>query len=114
MSSVRWLTPLLVPVSALVMACGSLPESDARALGGQPSFAAGADGLGPVNASAIIEATPGQQLADLRAENAHVTALVRCDRLSAPVREACRDEADADYQMVFAGPTGLRRNPIHR
>jgi hypothetical protein len=109
MLSVRSLAPLLLLATALA-ACGTHLGPDARTVGARQAAGA-APSSATVNAGATIEAAPSQRLADSRAESAHVSALVRCDRLSAAAREACRDQADADYQSTLIRAMQLNSDP---
>lgn len=92
---------LLALASLLTAGCGSHAGADARTPAAQQSARSGQDSAAMPNADARIEAVPGLQLADSLAESKHAAALVRCDRLSAAAREACRDQADAEYQSVL-------------
>lgn len=101
MMSGRLLAPLLLGASALAAGCGAHQASDTRTVAARQTAAVAGEPGAQANAGASIELVPGAQLADSRAESAHVSALVRCERLSAAAREECRDQADADYQTTL-------------
>jgi hypothetical protein len=90
---------LFAAASVATAGCGSHPSPGAGMTAAQPSTMA--DVAGTPNGNATIELVPGQRFADSLAESTHAAAMARCDQLGAAAREACRDQADVEYQSVL-------------